>query len=57
MIASMVNESTNKAVEPDKQMVDEPIIANVEDFVLNMKKRDTLSFVRIPLILFHKVVL
>ena len=33
MIASMVNESTNKAVEPDKQMVDEPIIANVKDFV------------------------
>ena len=23
----------NKAVEPDKQMVDEPIIANVKDFV------------------------
>ena len=26
MIASMVNESTNKAVEPSKQMIDEPII-------------------------------
>ena len=33
MIASMVNESTNKAVEPNKQKNDEPIIANVKDFV------------------------
>ena len=56
MIASMVNESMSKAVEPDKQMIDEPIVANVKDFV-NMKKRDTLSFVRIPLILFHTIVL
>ncbi len=33
MMASMVDESMNKDVEPDKQMVDEPIIANVRDFV------------------------
>ena len=33
MIASMVDESTSKAVEPYKQKVDEPIIANVKDFV------------------------
>ena len=29
----MVDESISKAVEPDIQMDDEPIIANVKDFV------------------------
>ena len=38
MMASMVDESMNKAVEPDKQMVDEPIVANVKDFVAKYEK-------------------
>ena len=33
MIASMVNESTNKAIEPNEQVAVEPMIANVKDFV------------------------
>ena len=32
MIASMVDESTNKAVEPDKQMDDEPYNSKCERF-------------------------
>ena len=56
IIASVVNKSTKKAIEPDEQITVEPAVAMVKDLTLKMWKIGKLYFVRMLLTLFHILV-